>query len=116
MTSQTLVSGIALAKKLRKVGVVSGNAFGFIGNSMFFEYERQAAALVEEGVSPTRVDRALKDFGFPMGPFAVADLSGLDVFHFIEQFVGAPFARIPLVATLVERGWLGQKSGRWILR
>ena len=50
---QTLVSGIALAKKLRKVGVVSGNAFGFIGNSMFFEYERQAAALVEEGVSPT---------------------------------------------------------------
>ncbi len=113
---QTLVTGIAFAKKLRKVGVVSGNAFGFIGNSMFFEYQRQAAALAEEGVSPTRVDRALKEFGFPMGPFGVADLSGLDVFRFIEQFVGAPFARTPLVATLVERGWLGQKSGHGFFR
>jgi 3-hydroxyacyl-CoA dehydrogenase len=115
-SAQTLVTGIALAKKLRKVGVVSGNAFGFIGNSMFFEYERQAAALVEEGVSPARVDRVLKEFGFPMGPFAVADLSGLDVFHFIEQAVGAPFARIPLVATLVERGRKGQKSGSGFFR
>jgi len=113
---QALLTGIAFAKKLRKVGVVSGNAFGFIGNSMFFEYQRQAAALIEEGVSPTRVDRALREFGFPMGPFAVADLSGLDVFRFIEQFVGAPFARTPLVATLVERGWLGQKSGHGFFR
>jgi 3-hydroxyacyl-CoA dehydrogenase len=114
---QTLATGIALAKKLRKVGVVSGNAFGFIGNRMLFEYEREAAGLAEEGVSPGRIDRVMKEvFGFAMGPFAVADLSGLDVYHRIEQSVGAPFSRVPLIATLVERGWLGQKSGHGFFR
>lgn len=114
---QTLRTGIALAKRLRKVGVVSGNAFGFIGNRMLFEYERQAIALVEEGVSPTRIDRVMKDrFGFAMGPFAVADLSGLDVFHRIEQGAGAAFSRTPIIARIVERGWHGQKTARGFYR
>jgi 3-hydroxyacyl-CoA dehydrogenase len=110
---QTLTTGIALGKKLRKVAVVSGNAFGFIGNRMLFEYEAQAVQLAEEGVSPTRIDRVMKQkFGFAMGPFAVADLSGLDVYHFISQSQhGQPLGRIPIVAKLVEQGRLGQKSG-----
>jgi 3-hydroxyacyl-CoA dehydrogenase len=110
---QTLTTGIALGKKLRKVAVVSGNAFGFIGNRMLFEYEAQAVQLAEEGVSPARIDRVMKQtFGFAMGPFAVADLSGLDVYHFISQSQhGQPLGRIPIVAKLVEQGRLGQKSG-----
>jgi 3-hydroxyacyl-CoA dehydrogenase len=110
---QTLTTGIALGKKLRKVAVVSGNAFGFIGNRMLFEYEAQAVQLAEEGVSPTRIDRVIKDkFGFAMGPFAVADLSGLDVYNFISQSQhGQPLGRIPIIAKLVEQGRLGQKSG-----
>jgi 3-hydroxyacyl-CoA dehydrogenase len=110
---QTLTTGIALGKKLRKVAVVSGNAFGFIGNRMLFEYEAQAVQLAEEGVSPSRIDDVIKNkFGFAMGPFAVADLSGLDVYHFISQSQhGQPLGRIPIIAKLVEQGRLGQKSG-----
>jgi 3-hydroxyacyl-CoA dehydrogenase len=110
---QTLTTGIALGKKLRKVAVVSGNAFGFIGNRMLFEYEAQAVQLAEEGVSPTRIDKIIKEkFGFAMGPFAVADLSGLDVYNFISQSEhGQPLGRIPIIAKLVEQGRLGQKSG-----
>jgi 3-hydroxyacyl-CoA dehydrogenase len=110
---QTLITGIALGKKLRKVAVVSGNAFGFIGNRMLFEYEAQAVQLAEEGVSPARIDKVMKaKFGFAMGPFAVADLSGLDVYNFISQSQhGTPLGRIPIIAKLVEQGRLGQKSG-----
>ncbi|MDB5073116.1 MAG: 3-hydroxyacyl-CoA dehydrogenase [Candidatus Eremiobacteraeota bacterium] len=110
---QTLTTGIALGKKLRKVAVVSGNAFGFIGNRMLFEYEAQAVQLAEEGVSPARIDQVIKEkFGFAMGPFAVADLSGLDVYNFISQSQGgSPLGRILIIAKLVEQGRLGQKSG-----
>jgi 3-hydroxyacyl-CoA dehydrogenase len=110
---ETLTTGIALGKKLRKVAVVSGNAFGFIGNRMLFAYEAQAVQLAEEGVSPARIDQVMKEkFGFAMGPFAVADLSGLDVYHFISQSQqGQPLGRIPIIAKLVEQKRLGQKSG-----
>jgi 3-hydroxyacyl-CoA dehydrogenase len=111
---QTLTTGIALGKKLRKVAVVSGNAFGFIGNRMLFAYEAEAVQMAEEGVSPSRIDDVIKNtFGFAMGPFAVADLSGLDVYHFISQSQhGAPLGRIPIIAKLVEQGRLGQKTGK----
>jgi 3-hydroxyacyl-CoA dehydrogenase len=115
---QTLTTGIALGKKLRKVAVVSGNAFGFIGNRMLFAYEAEAVQLAEEGVSPARIDKVIKQtFGFAMGPFAVADLSGLDVYHFISQSQqGQPLGRIPIIAKLVEQGRLGQKSGAGFFR
>jgi 3-hydroxyacyl-CoA dehydrogenase len=109
---QTLTTGIALGKKLRKVGVVSGNAFGFIGNRMLFDYEAQAVQLAEEGVPLSRIDKVIKNtFGMAMGPFAVADLSGLDVYNFISQSEGgAPLGRVPIIAKLVEQGRLGQKT------
>ncbi len=114
---QTLRTGVALAKRLRKVGVVSGNAFGFIGNRMLFAYEREAIALAEEGVEPARIDAVMKlRFGFAMGPFAVADLSGLDVYRHIERAAGEQLGRIPIIAQLVEEGRLGQKSGAGFFR
>ena len=115
-SAATLATGIALGKKLRKVAVVSGNAFGFIGNRMLFEYERAALALAEEGVSPMRVDRVMKQrFGFAMGPFAVADLSGLDVYRHIEKSQGgSQLGRVPLIAKLVDMGRLGQKTMKGI--
>jgi 3-hydroxyacyl-CoA dehydrogenase len=94
------------------VGVVSGNAFGFIGNRMLFDYEAQAVQLAEEGVPLERIDAVIKStFGMAMGPFAVADLSGLDVYHFISQSEhGAPLGRVPIIGKLVEQGRLGQKT------
>src|SRR3984893_8793378 len=74
-----IATAMALAKSLKKVGVVVRNGFGFVGNRMVFPYLNEAQFLVEEGATPEQVDRALTDFGMAMGPLAVADMSGLDV-------------------------------------
>ena len=71
-----IATALALAKQLKKVGVVVRNGFGFVGNRMLFPYMNEAQFLVEEGATPEQVDRALTDFGMAMGPLAVADLSG----------------------------------------
>ena len=80
-----IATAMALAKTLKKVGVVVRNGFGFVGNRMVFPYMNEAQFLVEEGATPEQVDRALTDFGMAMGPLAMADMSGIDVFWRIEQ-------------------------------
>jgi len=110
---ETLVSATALAKKLKKKGVVSGNAFGFIGNRMLFDYAREASFLLEEGATPWQVDKAIRNFGFPMGPFAMSDLSGIDVFYKIRQEAPDPgFRQSDIGIRLYEQGRLGQKTGK----
>ena len=109
---ETLSTAMALGKKLRKVSVLSGNAFGFIGNRMFFDYSREAIALAEEGVSPQRVDAVMKNFGMAMGPFATFDLSGVDVFWRIQQDRGdAVGKRTNIIDRLYQLGRYGQKTG-----
>ncbi len=108
---QTLATAFALGKRLRKKAVLSGNAFGFIGNRMVFDYVREAVALAEEGVTPARVDSVMKAFGFPMGPFAMSDLSGLDVAWHIQKSRGeAAKGRTRVLERLVEGKRLGQKT------
>jgi 3-hydroxyacyl-CoA dehydrogenase len=110
-SAQTLATAFALGKTLRKKAVLSGNAFGFIGNRMIFDYVREATALAEEGVAPARVDAVMKEFGFPMGPFAMSDLSGLDIGWHIQQARGADaLTRTNVLERLVEQKRLGQKS------
>jgi len=110
---QTLVSSVALAKKLKKKGVISGNAFGFIGNRMLFDYAREAAFLLEEGATPWQIDKAIRNFGFPMGPFAMSDLSGIDVFYKIRQEAPDPgYRQSDIGIKLYELGRYGQKTGR----
>jgi 3-hydroxyacyl-CoA dehydrogenase len=76
----SLARSLQVAKILRKIGVVSGDAFGFIGNRMMLDgYFREAELLMLEGASPSDVDDALESFGFPMGPNRVSDLGGNDV-------------------------------------
>jgi len=112
-SAQTLATAFKLAKTLRKKGVLSGNAFGFIGNRMIFDYVREANALAEEGVAPARIDAVMKRFGFPMGPFAMSDLSGLDVGLAIQKARGAEaMARTNVLGELVARNRLGQKTMR----
>ena len=97
---------------MRKVGVVSANAFGFIGNRMLFDYAREAIVLAEEGVAPERIDRAIKDFGFAMGPFAMFDLSGIDVLWRIEQENPAAMRTgTAIVDRLYAEKRFGQKTG-----
>jgi len=71
---------LALARQLKKVGVVAGDAFGFIGNKMMLDgYWREAELLMLEGAAPEQVDTAMESFGFAMGPARVNDLGGTDV-------------------------------------
>lgn len=74
-----LATAMKLAKAAGKVGVLAGNAHGFIGNRILSQRQSAANQLVLEGASPYAVDKVLTDFGFPMGPFAMADLAGLDL-------------------------------------
>ena len=111
----TIARALAVAKQLKKVGVVAGNCDGFIGNRMLYTYTRQAGFLLEEGATPQRIDAVIKDFGFPMGPFAMGDLAGLDVGWRIRKrrFATAPpEGRYSRVADrLCELGRFGQKTG-----
>ncbi len=108
---QTLATAFKLAKALRKKGVLSGNAFGFIGNRMIFDYVREANAIAEEGVTPARIDAVMKRFGFPMGPFAMSDLSGLDIGLAVQKARGAgAIGRTNVLERLVKMNRLGQKT------
>jgi 3-hydroxyacyl-CoA dehydrogenase len=113
-----IATAMALAKTLKKVGVVVRNAFGFVGNRMVFPYMEQAQFLVEEGATPEQVDRALTDFGMAMGPLAMADMSGIDVFWRIEQeFPPTPGTRQPeAISRLYAAGRYGQKTGAGFYR
>lgn len=113
--SDVIASSMALAKKLRKVGVLVGNCRGFVGNRMYGPYQREAQFLVEEGAKAQAVDAALYDFGMAMGPLATGDLSGLDVgWRIRKEFrhLEPAGVRQPLVADrLCEMGRFGQKTG-----
>lgn len=114
---QTLAAAFKLGKALRKISVLSANAFGFIGNRMLFDYAREAVGLAEEGVAPYRIDKAMKDFGFAMGPFAMFDLSGIDVFwHIAKARPDMSAARTAIVDRLYEEKRLGQKTGKGFYR
>ncbi|MDQ7743853.1 FAD-dependent oxidoreductase [Hydrogenophaga pseudoflava] len=110
-----LATGLAVGKRLKKLPVLTGNAFGFIGNRLYAAYRRQCEFMVEEGAWPEQVDAALQGFGFAMGPFAVADLSGLDIAWRMRQALAAkrdPQARyVHIPDRLCEAGRLGRKTG-----
>jgi 3-hydroxyacyl-CoA dehydrogenase len=74
-----LVTAMQLAKKIRKVAVVAGVCYGFIGNRMLIPRQTEAMRLLLEGATPEQIDRVYTDFGMPMGPFQMADLAGVDI-------------------------------------
>ena len=109
-----LASAMALSKKIKKVGVVSGVCDGFIGNRMIEQYSRQAGFLLEEGALPEQVDRAIEKFGFAMGPFRMGDLAGNDIGWAIRKrrYVEKPEVSYSKTADLLcEMGRYGQKTG-----
>ena len=110
-----IVASLSLAKRLRKLGVVVGNCYGFVGNRMLYTYGRESQLLLLEGAAPEYIDRVLQDWGMAMGPHAVGDLAGLDVGYLTRQErVDLPddprFYRVANV--LAEAGRLGQKTGK----
>jgi 3-hydroxyacyl-CoA dehydrogenase len=109
-----LATTLALSKKIKKTGVVSGVCDGFIGNRMIEQYSRQAGFLLEEGCLPEQVDKAVEKFGFAMGPFRMGDLAGNDIGWYIRKrrYVEKPTVVYSKTADLLcEMGRFGQKTG-----
>jgi 3-hydroxyacyl-CoA dehydrogenase len=109
-----LATTMALSKRIKKTGVVSGVCDGFIGNRMIEQYSRQGLYMLEEGASVQQVDKAIERFGFAMGPFRMGDLAGNDVGWYIRKrrYVERPNMRYPKIADkLCELGRFGQKTG-----
>ena len=102
-----LATAMALAKRIGKIAVVSGVCPGFIGNRMLGQRQVQAQRLILEGAKPWDVDRVLTRFGFPMGPFQMSDLAGLDLGWRRETSKGESIRDL-----LCERGRRGQKTSK----
>ncbi|WP_313078860.1 3-hydroxyacyl-CoA dehydrogenase NAD-binding domain-containing protein [Pulveribacter sp.] len=110
-----LATVMAVAKKIKKTAVVSGVCDGFIGNRMIEQYGRQAGFLLDEGCTPSQVDKAIEKFGFAMGPFRMGDLAGNDIGWAIRKrrAVEKPGMKYSKTADLLcERGRFGQKVGK----
>jgi 3-hydroxyacyl-CoA dehydrogenase len=113
-----LATVMALSKKIRKVAVLAGVCYGFIGNRMLGPYMRESQMLLLEGCTPAQVDGALERFGMAMGPNAVGDLAGLDVGYKARQALPEPpdHPSNHVTDRLVEGGRLGQKTGAGFYR
>ncbi len=107
---EVLATSMALARTLRKVGVVVENGYGFAGNRMFAKYRREAEQLVLEGATPLQVDEAMYTYGMAMGPLAVGDLAGLDIGWRIRRERGES-GTAPIEDRLCALGRYGQKTG-----
>jgi 3-hydroxyacyl-CoA dehydrogenase len=119
-SKETIASVFALAKKLDKVAVLVGVCDGFVGNRMLYAYRRQADFLLEDGALPHEVDSALVEFGLPMGPYAMADLAGLDIGWAVRKRQEATRPKHLRYSTIPDRicelGRFGQKTGAGFYR
>ena len=108
-SSPTAIATVmALGRKIAKVPVLVGVCHGFVGNRMLHQRGLQAEKLILEGALPHQVDKVLTDFGFPMGPFAMGDMAGLDVGWRIRKGLGRTSA---VADRICELGRFGQKTG-----
>lgn len=115
-TSQEVIaSAFAFVQKLGKLPILCKNSFGFIGNRIYAAYRYQCELMLEEGALPHEIDQAIENFGFNMGPFAVGDLSGLDIAWNMRKANASkrdPNARyVDIPDQLCEAQRFGRKTG-----
>jgi len=115
-SAEVIKTCMKLAKRIKKVAVLVGVCFGFVGNRMIEPYGREANRLLLEGASPEQVDRVLTEFGMPMGPFTMGDMAGLDIGYYVRQSRQAYISHDPTYGAvadrLVEKGRNGLKTSR----
>ena len=110
----TLITAMALGRKIGKIPAMAGNTDGFVANRSRAPFNSEMVILLEEGCLPEQVDKVMVDFGYPMGPFAVGDLAGLDVGAAGRRRRAAAnpnYRTLPIADKLVEMGRFGQKTG-----
>lgn len=115
-SAEVVATAVALGKKLRKISVLSGICDGFIGNRMLAAYRRAADYLLADGALPYQVDRAMRAFGMPMGPYELQDLTGLQIAWANRKRNAAnrdPNERYVTIADqLCQRERFGQRVGK----
>jgi len=115
-SAEVIKTCMKMAKRIKKVAVLVGVCFGFVGNRMIEPYGREANRLLLEGATPEQVDRVLTEFGMPMGPFTMGDMAGLDIGYYVRQSRQEHIAHDPAYGAvadrLVEKGRNGLKTGR----
>ena len=116
VSADVVATAFELAKKMKKIPVRAGVCDGFIGNRLLAVYRLAADYAMEDGASPYEVDEAVREFGFPMGPYQVMDLAGGDIGWATRKRRAAtrdPKARyVEIADRICERGWFGQKTQR----
>jgi 3-hydroxyacyl-CoA dehydrogenase len=105
-SDSVVATTMAIGKKIKKVSVMVGVCPGFVGNRMLFMRGAEAERMILEGATPAQVDKVLFGFGFPMGPFSMSDLAGLDIGWKEEKSSSSTVREI-----LCENGRRGQKNG-----
>jgi 3-hydroxyacyl-CoA dehydrogenase len=113
-SATTLAAAMKLGREIGKISVYAGNCDGFVANRTRIPFNLEQGLMIEEGALPEQVDKVMVDFGYPAGPFAVNDMSGLDISYHTRQRRAAAdpnYRGQPTTDRLVEMGRLGQKTG-----
>jgi 3-hydroxyacyl-CoA dehydrogenase len=111
---ETLMTAMAMGRRIGKISAMAGNTDGFVANRSRAPFNSEMVILLEEGCLPEQVDKVMVDFGYPMGPFAVGDLAGLDIGAEGRKRRAAAnpnYRKLPIADRLVEMGRYGQKTG-----
>ena len=112
-----LGTAFAAGRAQGKTPIIVGDAPGFYTTRVIALYMNEALLLAEEGVNVRDLDRAMRDFGFPVGPITLLDEVGIDVGVRINKVLKGPFAARGIALStkgeaLVQAGFLGRKSGK----
>jgi len=110
----TLAAAMKLGRQIGKISAYAGNCDGFVANRTRIPFNLEQGLMVEEGARPEQVDRVMVEFGYPVGPFTVNDMSGLDISYATRKrraAVDPNYRSLPITDRLVELGRLGQKTG-----
>lgn len=113
-SSETMATAMAMGRRIGKISAMAGNTDGFVANRSRAPFNSEMVILLEEGCLPEQVDKVMVDFGYPMGPFAVGDLAGLDIGAEGRKRRAAAdpnYRKLPIADKLVEMGRYGQKTG-----
>ena len=111
----TLAAAMKLGRDIGKVSAYAGNCDGFVANRTRIPFNLEQGLMIEEGALPEQVDKVMVEFGYPVGPFAVNDMSGLDISYDTRKRRAAAdpsYRGLPITDRLVEMGRLGQKTGK----
>jgi 3-hydroxyacyl-CoA dehydrogenase len=110
---ETLMTAMAMGRRIGKISAMAGNTDGFVANRSRAPFNSEMVILLEEGCLPEQVDKVMIDFGYPMGPFAVGDLAGLDIGaegRKRRALANPDYRKLPIADKLVEMGRYGQKT------